>query len=118
MLSPFAQWLMSMKPASVGGKPAAHEFLTGPQSRSITIEKSEGSQKDKKKKKKMKKKEAKAEERRSSPAKEQGIVSETLAELLSGQGHKEEAIEMYHNLMIRYPEKAGYYLQKINDLRR
>lgn len=43
-------------------------------------------------------------------------ISETFADLLAGQGYKEQAIEMYIKLMEKYPEKSGFFAAKIEAL--
>ena len=43
-------------------------------------------------------------------------ISETFADLLAGQGYKEQAIEMYMKLMEKYPEKSGFFAAKIEAL--
>lgn len=43
-------------------------------------------------------------------------ISETFADLLSLQGYKEQAVEMYIKLMEKYPEKSGFFAAKIEAL--
>lgn len=43
-------------------------------------------------------------------------ISETFADLLAAQGHKERAIEMYRRLMKKYPEKSSFFAAKIEGL--
>ncbi len=45
------------------------------------------------------------------------IVSETLAKIYSAQGEKNEAIKVYEKLIIKEPQKAKYYSQKISELK-
>jgi hypothetical protein len=45
------------------------------------------------------------------------IVSETLARLLARQGHKEEAIEMYEKLIVKYPEKGATFAAALQKLK-
>ncbi|MEO6131189.1 MAG: hypothetical protein ABIQ02_05040 [Saprospiraceae bacterium] len=45
-----------------------------------------------------------------------GGVSETFAELLASQGYHEQAIEMYKQLMEKYPEKSSFFAAKIEAL--
>jgi hypothetical protein len=45
------------------------------------------------------------------------IVSETLARLLARQGHKEEAIEMYQKLIVKYPEKGATFAAALEKLK-
>ncbi len=45
------------------------------------------------------------------------IVSETLARLLARQGHKEDAVEMYHKLILKYPEKEATFAAAIQKLK-
>ncbi|HZV71746.1 MAG TPA: hypothetical protein VFG10_19485 [Saprospiraceae bacterium] len=42
-----------------------------------------------------------------------GGVSETFADLLAAQGYKDKAIEMYLQLMEKYPEKSSFFAAKI-----
>lgn len=44
------------------------------------------------------------------------LMSEALAELLASQGNKERAIEMYEDLIIKFPEKKTFFALKIKDL--
>ncbi len=44
-------------------------------------------------------------------------VSETFADLLAAQGYKEKAIEMYMQLMEKYPEKSSFFAAKIEALK-
>ncbi|MBK9109080.1 MAG: hypothetical protein IPM92_12130 [Saprospiraceae bacterium] len=45
------------------------------------------------------------------------IVSETLARLLARQGHREDAIEMYEKLMLKYPQKGSTFAAAIEKLK-
>ncbi len=44
------------------------------------------------------------------------IISETLAKIYTTQGEYKEAIEVYKKLMIKFPDKAEQYSEKINEL--
>ena len=46
-----------------------------------------------------------------------GGISETFADLLAGQGYREQAIEMYKLLMTRFPEKSSFFAAKIEALK-
>jgi len=48
----------------------------------------------------------------------EGLVSETLAELLARQGHIQKAISMYEKLGLIFPEKSHFFAQKIEKLKR
>jgi hypothetical protein len=75
----------------------------------------------KKKKKKAKKKKYKDDLERiieSSIEEQEGIVSETLATILTKQGHISKAIEMYDQLILLYPEKSSYFAARINELKK
>lgn len=43
-------------------------------------------------------------------------ISETFAELLVSQGYKEQAIDMYRQLMAKFPEKSSFFAAKIEAL--
>lgn len=51
-------------------------------------------------------------------SKEEGLISEPLAEILLKQGKYEQAIEMYHKLSLRNPQKNTYFAQKIEEIRK
>ena len=44
-------------------------------------------------------------------------ISETLADLLAAQGYKEQAVDMYTQLMAKYPEKSSFFAAKIEALK-
>ncbi len=46
------------------------------------------------------------------------IASETLALVLSLQGHYEKAISMYERLCLQYPEKSSFFAAKIETLKK
>jgi tetratricopeptide (TPR) repeat protein len=46
--------------------------------------------------------------------KEEGLVSESLAEILIKQGKYDKAVEMYRKLSLRNPQKNAYFAQKID----
>lgn len=48
----------------------------------------------------------------------EGIVSETLARLVAAQGKKDKAIEIYQKLMLKNPQKSGYFAAQIEKLRK
>lgn len=50
--------------------------------------------------------------------KEDGLASESLAEILTRQGKWEKAIEMYKNLSLRNPQKSGYFAQQIATIQK
>ncbi|PZF74307.1 hypothetical protein [Taibaiella soli] len=45
--------------------------------------------------------------------KEEGLISESLAEILIKQGKYDKAVEMYRKLSLRNPQKNAYFAQKI-----
>jgi hypothetical protein len=49
--------------------------------------------------------------------KNNGLTSETLAKLLELQGKKVEAIEMYEQLSLQFPEKSAIFALRIEHLR-
>lgn len=44
------------------------------------------------------------------------ISTETLADIYASQGHKDKAIEIYQQLILKYPEKSRYFAAQINRL--
>ncbi|MCF8237108.1 MAG: hypothetical protein K9I85_03050 [Saprospiraceae bacterium] len=73
------------------------------------------SRKDKKKKNK-KKKEAKRLAKLS-VQKKQVVATETLAELLTRQGHHKDAIDMYERLCLIFPEKKAIFAARIESIK-
>lgn len=117
-LSPFAQWLMSLRPSSLHGQMDEHIDTIG--SLPGLAEQGALEPGKKKKKKKKKKKEARhkgADAHSELPVLDTDIVSDTLAELIANQGHIEEAIAMYRKLVTHHPEKTAHYIQRISELR-
>lgn len=49
-------------------------------------------------------------------AREDGLASESLAEILTKQGKHEQAIEMYKKLSLRNPQKSAYFAQQIAQI--
>jgi hypothetical protein len=120
-LSPFAQWLMKLRPSSLHGHP--DEFIDPVRAVTLgTIVKESDTEPGKQKKKKKKKKKKEARQKREVghselPILDTEIVSDTLAELIASQGHIEEAIAMYRKLVTHHPEKTAHYIQRISELR-
>jgi tetratricopeptide (TPR) repeat protein len=48
--------------------------------------------------------------------KEEGLVSESLAEVLVRQGRYDRAIDMYKKLSLRKPQKKAYFARKIEEI--
>ena len=51
-------------------------------------------------------------------AKEDGLASESLAEIHLKQGKYDKAIEMYQKLSLRNPEKSAYFARKIEEIKK
>ncbi|MES2520066.1 MAG: hypothetical protein V4585_18255 [Bacteroidota bacterium] len=47
---------------------------------------------------------------------EKGIVTESYAKILTMQGRKDKAIEVYEKLILKFPEKKTYFATKIQEL--
>lgn len=45
-----------------------------------------------------------------------GVISETLAKLMLMQGKKTEAIQLYEQLSLKYPEKSDYFAAQIRSI--
>ena len=56
------------------------------------------------------------EDAMSSLAREDGLASESLAEIYIKQGKQDKAIEMFRKLSLRNPEKSLYFAQKIEEI--
>ncbi len=72
------------------------------------------------KKRKKKKKKQKKEARRLaklSVQKKQVVATETLAELLTRQGHHQDAIDMYERLCLIVPEKKAIFAARIESIK-
>jgi tetratricopeptide (TPR) repeat protein len=51
----------------------------------------------------------------------EGLVSDTLARIYMSQGNYAKAIDAYERLILKYPEKSGYFaarIEKVEDLQR
>ena len=72
--------------------------------------------KDVKTKKKQKKKSKIDETVKRSITKSDTIISEPLADLLASQGHSADAIKMYDQLILKFPEKSVYFAAKIDKI--
>jgi|GEM_PF-474212 len=51
-------------------------------------------------------------------AREDGLASESLADIYIKQGKYEKAVEMFNKLSLRNPEKNSYFARKIEDIKR
>jgi hypothetical protein len=47
---------------------------------------------------------------------EKGIVTESYAKILTMQGRRDKAIEVYEKLILKFPEKKTYFASKIQEL--
>ena len=47
---------------------------------------------------------------------EKGIVTESYAKILTMQGRKDKATEVYEKLILKFPEKKAYFVSKIQEL--
>lgn len=79
---------------------------------------SEAKKKSSKKKKKRKKKSKLEKLIDHSIVEREGVISETYANLLATQGYTQKAIELYQRLMLKFPEKSGYFAAKIEELQK
>jgi len=66
--------------------------------------------------KRAKKKKKVSESAKKSITKSAQIISEPLADILAAQGHFNEAIKMYDQLILKFPEKSSYFAAKIDNL--
>lgn len=48
----------------------------------------------------------------------EGLISETLANLLANQGQNDKAIKMFERLMVKNPEKSAFFAAKIEELKK
>jgi hypothetical protein len=44
------------------------------------------------------------------------IATETLAEIYHKQGLNQKAVEIFHQLILKYPQKSGYFADKIKEI--
>ncbi len=51
-------------------------------------------------------------------AENEGLISETLANLLAHQGQNDKAIKMFERLMVKNPEKSAFFAAKIEELKK
>jgi len=119
----FSSWLMSLKGMPV--KPIESEPLEKEKSKNASkgtkknLKKKKG-KKVKSKKKNSKKKKAKKDKLQkkinSSLERKSAVVSETLAEMMANQGHINQAIDIYQQLSLIYPEKSSYFADQIKKL--
>lgn len=93
-LSGFSRWLLLQKPLSEGNIKSIRKIG---------------------KKKKKSKVEISAE---ASITKKKYIASEPLAKILAAQGHILDAIEMYQQISLLYPEKSSYFAARIEELKK
>lgn len=49
--------------------------------------------------------------------KEEDVITETMAEVFTGQGKKKRAIEIYEKLLLQNPSKSAYFAAKIDSLK-
>lgn len=87
--------------------------LASEKSRPVEVTNNNGKQQSSKKEKPEYKKVA-----RKSLEENAEIVSETLAEILAGQGQNEKAIQMYERLSLIFPKKKAFFAQQIQNLKK
>ena len=127
-LSPFAQWLISIKSNSskeTEDKTSATETSVSSNFEMNEITATSNIKKKKKKSKRSKKKKKKkqallSKEKAFDPVKSltisSDIISESLANLYAKQGLNQKAIQMYKALSLRFPEKSNFFAVKIQKL--
>jgi type IV secretory pathway VirB10-like protein len=95
----FSSWLNSLEPVEGKEKPKT------------------GAKSKKKKPKKSTKKRSRLDKLISqSIAEKEEAISETYADLLISQGYTEKAKEVLRKLLLKFPEKSGYFAAKIENL--
>ena len=106
-LSSFTAWLSSLK-----------KDQTSPIEKEKIVKKNKNKPKKRtdSKKKKKKKKDKLQHKIDASLERKSAVVSETLAKMMATQGHIKEAIDIYHQLILLYPEKSSYFADQIKKL--
>ena len=94
----FSSWLTSLEPIELKDNP-----VQSPKSK-------------KKKKKKSKKKSRLDKLITQSIAEKEEAISETYADLLISQGYTDKARDVLRKLILKFPEKSGYFAAKIENL--
>ncbi len=122
----FSQWLTKLQPVSSPTNKIEEEEKSKKSDEKNeeivwTFEKpktAKSSKKSSKKKtpKKLKKKEVKRMAKKSIRA-NKNLAAENLAKILVSQGKNKEAIEMYEQLILKFPEKSTYFAGKLKKLK-
>lgn len=124
-LSSFSAWLSSLKTETTEiandvsidldsqKKPKKNKGKKSKKEKKIKLKRKTSNKKKKDKNKKKHKLQHKID---ASLERKPLVVSETLAKMMANQGHITEAIDIYNQLILLYPEKSSYFADQIKKL--